>query len=144
VWESLTYEWELSNWFGNDGGTDHDLLSITGSLSLTGTTAGAYQLDIRSLTAALEPGDVAAFTETDRTWTILTTTDGIAGFDPSLWQLDTSAFTSDPDAIGTFSLRQAGNNLQLTYTVPEPSAALLLILTLAAYLLADRRRPRTR
>jgi hypothetical protein len=69
---------------------------------------------------------VANFTETNRTWTILTTTGGISNFDASEWAINTGGFTSSPSWTGTWSLTQSGSNLVLNYNVvPEPGSALL-------------------
>jgi autotransporter-associated beta strand protein len=125
-WASFTYEWELNDWVNSVVGANIDQIQITGGLTLSGTS---YALNILSLDALNVAGFVGAgggntFTETSKSWTILTTTTGISGFNASTWALNTTGF-QDADT-GTWSLSQSGNNLVLSYTViPEPGAALL-------------------
>jgi autotransporter-associated beta strand protein len=126
VWTSFSYDWELNNFTGTTAGTDFDQISIAGSLDLTGGTA--FQLNILSLTAGNIPGDVPNFLESDTTWTILSASGGITGFSTNNWTLDTTAFSSSPTALGSFSVSQLNNDLLLTYTVPEPSTYALLAL----------------
>jgi len=136
-WESFTYLWEVNNFTGLTAGTAFDQIAITGSLALTGGN-GAYVLDINSLIGAA-PGDVPNFSEISRTWTILTTTTGLSGFDAAHWELLTDGFTSSPTWTGTFSLTHDASNIYLNYTViPEPGTWSLLILS--ALVLFFRRR----
>ncbi|MEY3394702.1 MAG: hypothetical protein RL346_938 [Verrucomicrobiota bacterium] len=125
-WQSFTYEWELNDWVDSVVGTDIDQIRITGGLTLSGTS---YALSIFSLDALNAAGLVGAnggnlFTETSKSWTILTTTTGISGFNASTWTLDTAGF-QDAET-GNWSLASTGNDLVLSYTViPEPKAALI-------------------
>jgi fibronectin-binding autotransporter adhesin len=134
-WESFTYEWELNDWTDQVAGTNIDQIQIAGGLTLSGTL---YALSIFSLDALNAAGLVGAnggnlFAETSNSWTILTTTGGISGFDASNWALDTLGF-QDSDT-GTWSLASTGNDLVLSYTViPEPSTALLAALGVLALL----------
>lgn len=127
TFNSFTYVWETNNFTGTASGTDFDQISIIGSLALTGGL-GAYVLDLQSLTALNANGDVGGFIEVDRAWTILTTTTGIAGFDAANWTLSTTGFTSGPAWVGDWSLAQVGDNLVLTYAVPEPRVMWLALL----------------
>ncbi|MGB8853589.1 MAG: autotransporter-associated beta strand repeat-containing protein [Pirellulales bacterium] len=145
TWNSFTYVWETNNFVGTSAGTDFDQIVITGSLNLTGGL-GAYLLDITSLTAGNAPGSVGGFDDITRTWTILTTTGGITGFDAANWTLSTANFTSSPATTGAWSLSQDGSNLVLSYvTVPEPAAIALagIGVTAAAFSAARRRRRRS-
>jgi hypothetical protein len=127
----------VNNWTGTTAGTDFDQIGITGSLDLSGSS---YALDILSLTSANGAGNVPNFSETNKSWTILTTTGGITGFDASEWSVNSAGFTN-PDA-GSWSISKVDNNLQLNYTVivPEPSAVLLGGIGLAVTGWAARRR----
>ncbi len=139
TWESFTYLWELNNWEDQVAGTNFDQLQIDGSLSLTGSAIDNYNLDITSLTAADELGDLPNFSEIDQSWIIITTTGGITGFNADYWSILTSAFNTDPNAFGFFSLDVVGNDLVLTYTVPEPTTGALLLAGLG-YMAIRRRR----
>jgi autotransporter-associated beta strand protein len=139
TWNSYTYEWEVNNWTGTTAGTDFDQIGITGALDLSGSS---YVLDILSLTSGNVAGNVPNFSETNRSWTILTTTGGITGFSAGNWSLNTTGFTNS--TTGSWSISKALNNndLQLNYTVivPEPSAVLLGGIGLAVTGWAARRR----
>ena len=124
TWSSFSYAWEINNFTGTTPGTDFDQLGIADTLSLTGAL-GAYHLNVLSLTAGNIGGDVPNFSEIDRSWTVLTTTAGITGFDAANWTIHVDGFTNP--ASGGFALAQNGNDLVLSYTaVPEPSIAALL------------------
>ena len=132
TWNSFTYQWETNDFTGTNAGTHFDQLAITGALSLTGG-AGSYALDVLSLTGTNAAGAVPNFSETSRQWTVLTTTDGISGFNAAYWNIVTGGFTSSPTWTGSFSLTADSNNIYLNYAaVPEPSAALLAGLGLLA------------
>jgi autotransporter-associated beta strand protein len=124
TWQSYTYEWEVNNWTGTTAGTDFDQIAITGALSLSGT-GSSYVLDLLSLTSENVAGSVPNFSETNRSWKILTTSGGITGFDASEWSVNAAGFTN-PNT-GLWSVSQVGNDLELSYVVivPEPSAVLL-------------------
>jgi hypothetical protein len=145
-WSSFTYQWETNNFTGTTAGTDFDQIQITGGLNLTGSTAGAYILDVTSLTASNLPGIVPNFTEANETWVILTASGGITGFDSSFWSIDLSGFDSSPDANGFWLLSQNGNSLQLSYSpgvVPEPSTYVLMLIGGLMLVLLRLRRGRT-
>ncbi len=140
TWNSFTYLWETNNFTGTTAGTDFDQISITGSLNLTGGS-GAYVLDLNSLTAGNAPGNVGGFSDVNRTWTILTTTTGITGFNASNWTIATTNFTSSPAWTGAWSITQSVNDLTLNYTaVPEPSTWFLVALSGTFFMVMRRRR----
>lgn len=119
---------------------DFDQITITGSLDLTGG-AGAYNLDIYSLTAGNVAGDVPNFSELNTSWTILTATGGITNFDAGNWAILDTNFTSDPAWAGTWSVSQSGNDLMLNYTaVPEPGTFALVVAGLSVVGWLRRRR----
>ena len=123
-WNSFTYDWEINNFPGTVAGTDFDNSAITGTLDLTGSS---YGLNVLSLTAGNVPGNVPNFSETTTSWTILSASGGITGFNAGNWAIDASGFTTGTSYLGSFSLSQSGlNDILLTYTVPEPSSFALL------------------
>ena len=122
TWSSFTYDWEVNDFTGTTAGLSFDQLNLT-SLNLTGGT-GSYVLNVLGLTADNASGLVPNFSEISRSWTILTTSGGITGFNSANWTIDPAGFT-DPNT-GNWSLAQTGNDLVLSYNViPEPKAALL-------------------
>jgi hypothetical protein len=135
TWSSFSYDWEVNNFTGTTAGTDFDQLGLN-TLNLTGGP-GSYILNVLSLTASNDAGNVPNFSEINNSWTILTSS-GITGFDAANWSINTSGFI-DP-ATGTWSLAQSGNNLVLSYNViPEPNVA-ALIGGLGVLLILRRRR----
>lgn len=122
-WSSFSYDWEINNWTAGVAGTDHDQVGILGSLILSGTTANSYQLNLLSLNGSIA-GNVSNFAETSQSWTVLTATGGITGFDAAFWQIDATGFSNVYS--GTWSLSQSGNDLLLSYApIPEPHVSLL-------------------
>jgi autotransporter-associated beta strand protein len=141
TWSSFTYDWELNNFAGTTAGTDFDKIVIAGALDLSATPPSSYGLSILSLTAGNVTGNVPNFTEVNTTWTILSAGGALTGFDAADWGINASGFTTGTAYLGAFSLAQVGNELQLTYTVPEPSTyALLGVSALACGAWCIRRR----
>jgi hypothetical protein len=119
-WNSFTYDWESNDWTGTVAGTAFDQIAITGGLTLS--PSGSYQLDLLSLTAGNISGTIPNYVDQDRTWTIVSTTAGITGFDASKWNIVTTGFTGVTGTSGrTFSVQQTGNSIELVYAVPEPA-----------------------
>lgn len=143
-WNGFTYEWETKHFNGTTAGTDFDRISITGSLDLTGSSAGSYVLGLRSLDAGNSAGNVPDFSEISRSWNILTTTAGITGFDPGYWMIDASGFSSNPAWQGSWSLAlgNSGNDLILSYT-PVPETRTALLGALGVLVMLRRRLPRS-
>jgi autotransporter-associated beta strand protein len=140
------YVWEINNATGV-AGTNYDLLSISGSLTVNATSANPFTITLSSLTPSDLAGDVINFNSAaNYTYIIASTTTGVIGFSADKFTLNTAGFTNlDP---GAWSLNTAGNNLILLYAgaaaIPEPStyAALagLAALALAAWRRHSRRR----
>lgn len=117
-----TYVWEINDATG-EAGTNWDLLSVDGTLSLTGLDAGnPFTIALHSLGLDDEPGLTANFNPTQSyTWILVTTTAGISGFDESTFVVDASGFANAPHS-SRFSLSSDGTTLTLTYSaVPEPA-----------------------
>ena len=129
-------------------GTGFDQITVTGTLDLSSLTAGGFNINLWSLSSILPDtnGDALSFNNAlTQSWTILTTTTGITGFDAANFIINVGAFNgtngfSNALGGGGFSLEAASNDLVLTFTaVPEPNAAALLG-GLGALMLLRRRR----
>lgn len=122
-WSSFSYDWEVNNFTGTTAGTDFDQIGLGSTLELSGGS-GSYILNVIGLNALNENGFTPDFSEINRSWTILTSTGTLSGFNAANWTINTAGFT-DLDT-GSWTLDQSGNTLVLSYTViPEPRAALL-------------------
>ena len=139
TWGAFSYDWETNNFVGTTAGTDFDAIAITGGLNLSGGS-GSYELNLLSLTAGNIPGNVGGYIDQARTWHILTTTTGITGFNALNWTLNTTGFTSSPAFTGSFSLGVTGNDLVLSYAVPEPATWALLAFSMTTVMVLRRRR----
>jgi len=133
-----TYVWEVKD-VDLGAGLGWDTIAITGSLNID-ISDTPFVIDITSLTATNAAGLVPDFDlGTDYTWTILTTTAGITGFDADSFDLRAANFANAPG--GAFSISQVDNSLVLNYAaVPEPSTWLLMALGGCLVLFLRRRR----
>jgi len=130
-------------------GTGFDTIAITGTLDLTGLTAGGFNINLWSLSSVGPDanGNALNFDNvTGGSWLIVSTTDGVSGFNPSLFTINldpfngTGGFSNDLGG-GTFSVNLIGNNLFLEFTpIPEPSSWLMLGAGLCVVTLLRRRR----
>jgi autotransporter-associated beta strand protein len=108
-------------------GIGWDLLDIVGTLSITADLLSPFEIDLTSLLEGTDtPGDASNFPGLG-SWTIVQTTGGITGFSTDSFTIDTSAFTNTHFPT-SFGLQQVGNNLVLSYVVPEPGTGVLVAL----------------
>lgn len=124
-----------------------DLLTVNGTLDLTGLGPGAFRVDLVSLNGGVA-GPLDGFSAAPYSsyyWDFVHA-DAISGFAAEDFDLDLSAFTAhnaiaNSFGTGQFAILQDGNNLVITFTaaVPEP-ASMALLLAGALGLLAWRRR----
>ena len=135
IWQDGgNYNWQVLDATGA-AGSGYDTIAVTGTLDLNSLTAGAFGINLWSL-SSIGPdvnGDALNFNNAlTQSWTILTTTGGITGFDAADFAIatginnNTGGFSNIHP--GEFSLGQSGDfkNLILTYTaVPEPTVAVL-------------------
>jgi autotransporter-associated beta strand protein len=120
------YLWEINDIDNGTAGSDPgwDLLAINGTLDITATATPGEQFTIAvtSLNGAV-PGLAAGSLEVGDRFTIVTTTDGVLGFDPEKFVLDLSGLANELTAA--LLITSDGSNIYLG-VVPEPSSLLLL------------------
>lgn len=139
----MGYDFEFLTDGTGTAGTDWDLLSITGSLDLTGVAAGGVDFNLVTMASASTPGLLTSWDpNVSHTWAgFVTTTTGITGFDPNKFSIDTTGFQNTLN--GAFSVVQNGSNLDLQYAVvPEPSTLVLGGLSLLGFAGAGLRKRR--
>lgn len=95
--------WEIADWNGS-AGSGYDTLTAA---SLTVNAIAASPAVV-----VITPDALVNFSESAKTFTLATTTGGIAGLDPGEITVDASAFAG----TGTWSVATSGNLLQLSYT----------------------------
>jgi T5SS/PEP-CTERM-associated repeat protein len=137
VWQGgANYNWEVYDATGG-AGAGWDLVTVSGALDLSALTVNSqFNINLWSLSDLPQTsGEAINFDNTqDYMWTILTASDGITGFSADKFNINTAAingtggFTNALAPLGTFSMLQSGNDLKLTYVVPEPSTYALLAL----------------
>ncbi len=134
-----SYLWEINHATGT-AGTNWDLLSISGALTIAATSGSSFTISLFSLLPDNSAGPVDNFNAAaNYSYVIASTSGGIIGFDATKFTLDLSDFQHDL-AGGTWSLGVSGHDLNLNFTtVPEPSAY-AAILGIAALLLTLGRR----
>jgi autotransporter-associated beta strand protein len=143
-----SYDWEIYDI--NDGpGLGWDHIDVAGgTLLFNGLSAGTpFNINILSLTTLPSTaGPLAGFApDSNYTWTILTTSNAITGFNASHFNLNTAGFAPYNPYGGAFSLVANGKNLNLLYTgaatsVPEPGTWIAAALLVGAAWLRWRRR----
>jgi autotransporter-associated beta strand protein len=141
------YNWQIHDATGL-AGVGYDTVIITGSLNLTGLTGPeSFNINLWSL-SSIGPdvnGDAINFDPfASQSWTLVTTSAGIVGFDASEFTINTGAFNGTGgftnDAVGSFALQVVGNDLVLSYSViPEPGSVALLLSGVGMFLLLNRR-----
>lgn len=122
------YNWQLHDASGV-AGVGWDVISGTGSLAINSTELNPFNINLWSLsgTGPDVNGEALGFDGSRSwTWTIASFTGGISGFSEQKFRLNTSSTNATGGFAnsfsGTFSVVQAGNDLQLVYAVPEPAA----------------------
>lgn len=143
-----TYLWEVNDAAGTAGSaTGWDVISGSGALDITSSTASPFAINVVSLTLADSPGNAANFTDTTSYNWLLADFSSITGFSADKFALSLTGFANPH--TGTFAIAlgdtvSGGDNSQLylTYTaVPEPSLAGLAALGGLAFLRRRRVQP---
>jgi hypothetical protein len=137
--EGSAYEFEINRALGTAGGgggsppVGWDLLNLNVRLRINATNASPAVIELVSRNAAdTGPGTLPDFNAANSySWTVFRANPGavIEGFSPDKFVVDTAQFANlpNPAGIGTFALRQSGNDITLNYTpVPEPVVVLAL------------------
>ena len=125
-------------------GTNWDLLSVTGTLTIASTSPAPFTINLTSLNSSNGAGLLQNFNFTQAySWQFVSASGGIVGFtSPSVFTTTTSQFQNNLGG-GSFGVTQVGNSLVLNFTpVPEPSTWCLIVAGLGAIGLAARRRTR--
>lgn len=141
------YNWQIYDATGL-AGVGYDTVAITGALDLTGLTGGLdFNINLWSLSGIAPDANGNALNFdglTSQTWTLVSTSAGILGFDQADFTINTGAFNGTAgfsnSAPGTFALEVVGNDLVLSYSViPEPGSVALLLSGAGMFLLLNRR-----
>jgi len=144
-----SYIWEINDAAGTAGADPGwDLVSGTGTLTISANSTDKFTIYVTSLTLANNPGGADNFSSaTDYQWRIADFADPVSGFSADKFAIDTTGFANS--FAGTFGVALGdasgigGDNSQiyLTYAgaIPEPNTALLLGFGLATLLLRRRR-----
>lgn len=141
-----TFHFEVNNATGTPG-TNYDLLAISGTLTLTATSANPLTIDVTSLALLDNTAGLAANFDPAATYsfTFLTTTGGITGFAADEFLVTTTNFENPFTGTWSVALTNGGYDLTLNYAgvasaVPEPSTYAAIAGTGALGLAAWRRR----
>ena len=124
------YAFQMSSATGT-GGSDWDLVSITGNLNIAATITNAFTVKVYTLSGST-PGQAANFDNTlDYQWPIATVTGNITGFDATKFIVDASQFLNATGS-GKFSVKLSSDqkSVDLVFT---PSCAVNL--TTSTYVL---------
>ncbi len=145
-----SYLWEMNNATGTAGDDPGwDLLSGTGSLTISATSESKFNILLTTLTLSNVAGNAVNFDNSlAYNWLIADFVNPIAGFDPSAFFINTSGFTNPHGGIFNISLGNSGSiggddtQIFLTYNpIPEPNASAILGGLGMLALLRRRRRP---
>ncbi len=141
---SFTFEVEDATDAGG-AGSGWDLLAITGQLDLRQLSPEGFTVRLVPLPAG-GPANFSSVYPSSYEWDFVHTSGGVVGFDPSLFELDSSDFAGlidDGWGPGVFAidLRNNAHDLVITFTaaVPEPSTVSLFALGLLSLGFVGRR-----
>jgi fibronectin-binding autotransporter adhesin len=137
------YTFNVANAAGTPG-VDYSTIFIAGTLNINATALNKFSINLTSISPGTgDPGLANFNAATPYSWTILTASGGITGWNPAVFTTTSGNFQNSL-AGGSLLLGQSGNSLVLDFTpVPEPSTWLMLGAGVAAVgLVAWRRRAR--
>jgi hypothetical protein len=102
-------------------------LLTLGSLNGSATSGNKFTIKIVSLSGASTRGALATWgPNTNHSWKIATFTNSLSASVLANLQVDASAFTSTQAGFWSLALANNGTELEVHYTVPEPTGMLLL------------------
>lgn len=139
-----SYLWQLADADG-PGGTGHDLLAVTGVLTIAASAANPFTIRLGSLQAEGGAGNASHFNaRSNQQFVLASATGGITGFSADHFDIDASGFSNDLQG-GHWSVLQAGNTLSLAFSavttpVPEPRSLALMLAGLGCLGWLQRRR----
>lgn len=137
-----TYVWEINNATGAQG-TNWDFINGSGVLDISALSSGSqFNINVIGLNGSNVSGAVQNWNGSldGQFWKIATFTSINGTFASNLFNVDVSGFTNNNPASGTFSVTNTGNDLFLSYAVPEPNTWLLLAATGTFFMVMRRRR----
>ncbi len=134
------FDFDINNTAGTPG-SQWDLLSISGALTITATSATPFNVKLYSLDLSNNSALVANFNNANSySWKFVQTSGGITGFASDAFQFNTSNFQNSL-GTGHFFVSNIGNDLFVNFTpVPEPSTYALMALGLGLIVVLARRR----
>lgn len=77
---------------------------------------GIYSDEEAPTVIVISANALSGFTETAKTFTLVSGTEAGTGFDLTAFQVDASAFVAATGSFGTWNIQENGNNLELHYT----------------------------
>ena len=122
-------------------GTNWDLLSISGALTITATPGNPFIVDLTSLNLSNTAALVSNFNAANSySWLFASASGGVTGFASNAFQINKGNFLNALGG-GSFFVSNTGNDLFVNFTpVPEPSTYALMALGLGVIVLLARRR----
>ncbi len=120
------YDFNLATASGMKG-VDYSTIDIGGTLTISATSGMPFVIAMNSIVPGGGPGSAIFSPAQPYSWTILTATSGISGFNPTLFTVNTANFQNSLGG-GSLIVGESGNTLTLDFTpVPEPSTWMLML-----------------
>jgi hypothetical protein len=139
------YHWKLMD--ATNASAGWDTIAVTGGVEINATALAPFDLTIATVSGDGN-GEAANFdVYSSYSWTLLTATSAITGFDATKFNLDTTNFANRTlDGTFSVSLDGAGTSLMLNYTaaaIPEPSTWAMMIIGVVVVAYSSFRRRRS-
>ncbi len=140
------YQWKLMDAKNSTGGWD--TIAVTGGVNITATSIAPFNLTISTVNADGSSGLAGNFdVYSSYSWTLLTSTTPITGFDTTKFSIDSTLFLNRTfDGSFSVGLDSAGTSILLNYSaaaIPEPSTWALMITGAAVLAASSLRRRRS-